>query len=264
MIEYIENNICNERILIITDIHNCHIDWYDTKNDDRMSVLCSALKEQYKSTPYDCILSLGDYSLDFWKWQIGGSYLWSPPVSRTTEFMEKYASRFPAKAYFLAGNHEQYGNEKWQEITGNPREFAVVYGNYVFAMLDTFAGDLDPTENHDGVYTGINTEFLTAILKKHPDKKIVLCAHDIVPEKESNEAKSIICSENRILCAFTGHTHDSDIKITGNDMRNLPIIYCGNFSYSVSDKPKNWGYRILNLSDGNFSTEYIVNTTQNS
>lgn len=91
--------------------------------------------------------------------------------------MKKYCSRFPQKTYLIPVNHEQYGNEKWKEITGFDREFSVVYGNYVFVMLDTFAGELDPTENSDGVYTGINIDLLKEVLQNHPDKKIILCAH---------------------------------------------------------------------------------------
>lgn len=257
MTEYIvEKN--HDRILLITDIHNCHIDWQDTRCEDRMNFLCECLKGEYEKHPYDCILALGDYSLDHWKWQEGGSFLWNPPVCRTKEFMEKYASQFPAKAYFIAGNHEQYGDKTWQELTGNPREFCIVYGEYVFAMLDTFAGDLDPSENSDGTYTGINPEFMQEIIKKHPDKKIVMCAHDIIFAGEPETSHKIISENSNIICGFAGHTHCSDISIADEKYRHIPVIYCGNFSYYVESKNITpWGYRILDTKDNSFSTDYI-------
>lgn len=256
--EYTLNPPENNRILLVTDIHNCHAEWYHTKNEDRMELLCKALTEAYEKRPYDVILCLGDYSLDFWVCNIGGSYLWDKPVSRTQEFVEKYRSRFPVQSFMIPGNHEQYGNEKWKEITGTPREFAVVYGDYVFAMCDTFAGNLDPTENSDGTYTGLNVDFLTEVLNAHPDKKIFLCAHDILADKENEAAKVLIRDNKQIICAFAGHIHQSITCFLDESWRNLPVIYCGDFSYegiAYSDKP-HWGFRFLNLGE-HFTTEYI-------
>ena len=256
--EYTLNPPENNRILLVTDIHNCHVEWYDTKNEDRMELLCKTLQESHEKQPYDAILCLGDYSLDFWVWDICGSYLWDPPVSRTKEFVEKYRCRFPAPSFMIPGNHEQYGNDTWKEITGTPREFAVVYGDYVFAMCDTFAGDLDPKEHSDGTYTGLNVAFLREVLENHPDKKIMICAHDIYADRESEEAKALIRSNSNILCAFAGHIHQSITLLLDESWGKLPVIYCGDFSYqgkAISDKP-HWGYRILNLGD-RITTDYI-------
>lgn len=256
--EYVVPVSENRRILLVTDIHNCHINWYNTQTADRMEHLCNALCETHKKRPYDAILCLGDYSLDFWVWDIGGSCLWDPPISRTQEFVEKYRPRFPVPSFMLPGNHEQYGHEKWEALTGNPREFAVVYGDYVFAMCDTFAGNLDPRENSDGTYTGLNVAFLTEVLNAHPDKQVFLCAHDILADKESDEAKALIRDNRRILCAFAGHIHRSLTLFLDDSWRNLPVVYCGNYSYegqAISDKP-HWGFELLSLKKAPFA-EYI-------
>lgn len=256
--EYILEFPKNNRILLVTDIHNCHVEWYNTRNETRMELLCDALADACQKRPYDAILCLGDYSLDFWAYDIGGSCLWDNPVSRTQEFVEKYRSRFPVQSFMIPGNHEQYGNEKWKEITGTPREFAVVYGNYVFAMCDTFAGDLDPTRHSDGTYTGLNVTFLQEILAAHPGKKFLLCAHDILTDQESEEAKALIRDNKQILCAFAGHIHQSKTLLLDDSWRNLPVIYCGDFSYegnAYSDEP-HWGFRFLELGK-HFATEYI-------
>ncbi len=255
--EYTVKSTENKRVIIITDIHNCHLDWYDMPTAERMELMCEVLKKEYEFKPYDCILALGDYSLDYWKWNIKGSYMWDVPVSRTDEFMKLYCSKFPAESFLIPGNHELYSEEDWKHFTGFPREFSVVYGNYVFVMLDTFAGDLAPKEHSDGVYLGLNVELIKEVLANHPDKKIILGTHDIDIRKESEEARELIAGEKRIVCAFAGHTHRDNTVILPDEWRNLSVIYCGDFSYnSGRQKEKNWGYRILDLGGAAISTEY--------
>ena len=255
--EYTVESAENKRIIIITDIHNCHFEWHDTKNEDRMELMCEMLEKEYGIKNFDAILALGDYSLDYWKWNEKGSYMWDPPVSRTDEFMKKYYTRFPAKTYIIPGNHELYSNEEWIYFTGFPREYSVVYGNYVFVMLDTFAGDLAPKEHSDGVYSGINVELVKDVLARHPDKKVILCTHDLVVSKESEETAELIRNEKRIICAFAGHTHKDNTVILPDAWRNMCVFYCGDFSYNGGrQKEKNWGYRILDFNGESLSTEY--------
>lgn len=255
--EYTVENTDNKRIIIITDIHNCHFEWHDMPNEERMELVCDSLKKEYELKPYDTILALGDYSLDYWKWNIKGSYMWDVPVSRTDEFMKKYYPKFPTKAYIIPGNHELYSNEEWIHFTGFPREYAVVYGDYVFVMLDTFAGDLAPKEHSDGVYSGLNVKFIKEVLCDHPDKKIILCTHDLDASKESEEAAELIREEKRIICAFAGHTHKDNTVILPDSWRNMCVFYCGDFSYNGGrQKEKNWGYRILDFNGESLSTEY--------
>jgi len=247
-----------ERVAFISDIHICHLDFHDTPTEKRMERLIEKVNKEYDRLKFDCILALGDYSLDHWKWNCGGSYLMDPPVSNTDKFVKLMDGKLPAKMFMIPGNHEQYSNEDWIRITGYPREFVVIYGEYAFVMLDTFGGELDPNYNHDGVYTGINTELVKAVLADHPDKKIVLCVHDLIIDKESEEARELICSEERILCAFAGHTHRDNTLILPPEWRRMPVFYCGDFSYNGGrDKKKNWGFRTLGIPTGKFSTEYV-------
>ena len=258
IMEYICPSTENKRILIATDLHYCDKIWHDRTKYERMKLLCEVINAEYEKQPFDLMLCLGDYSLDFWAWETKGTYLNTPSVSDTANFMKEVYPKFPVKPYMIPGNHEQYGNEKWKEITGFDRQYSIVYGDYVFLMCDTFAGNLDPTEHSDGTYTGIDTEFLKSALERHPDKKIILCAHDILTDMENEELKQLIRENERILCAFAGHTHRSNTLILDEEWRNLPIFYCGDFSYSNnSDKPGcNSGFRILDFSKG-FSTIYI-------
>jgi len=251
-----KNNEFN-KILIITDIHHVNHNWGDATLEERMTHLVENVNKQYEKDPFDMILCLGDYSLDHWQWGEGGSYLHNPPLSNTDLFMKNIYPKFPTKTFIIPGNHEQYGNEKWKEITGFDRQYSLVYGDNVFLMLDTFGGDLDPTENRDGTYTGVDTDLLKKALADHPDKKIFLCMHDLYPTHESEEIKQLIRENDRIICAFTGHIHKSNTLILGNEWRNFPVFYCGDYSYSADPlKPCNWGFRTLDLNDG-FSTDYI-------
>ena len=258
MKEFIVESTPAKRILIVTDVHNCHLHWYDTTTCDRLNFMCQALCAEYEKRPFDCILSLGDYSLDFWQHGEGGSYLWEKPVSNTQNFVQTYVEKLPKRLFMLPGNHEQYGDKDWEKITGYPREYAVVYGNNVFVMADTFGGNLDPKHHHDGVYTGVNPALLTEVLRAHPDKKIFLCAHDFIPALESPQTQKIICENKQIVCAFTGHTHRDNTVILSDEWRNMPVFYCGDFSYNLArDREKNWGYRTLDFKEGVFSTEYV-------
>ena len=247
-----------KRLLLVTDIHHCHGRWYEEDSERRMDLLCRSLQEEYERRPYDAILALGDYSLDFWAWNEGGSYLWDPPISNTEIFVKTYVPQMPTDIYMIPGNHEQYGEQTWQSITGRPREYVIIYGDWVFVMLDTFAGQLDPTVNHDGCYTGINTRLLSQVLEDHPGTKIVLCAHDLYIGRESEEARTLVLENRSIVCAFAGHTHRDNTLILPDSWRNLPVFYCGDFSYSESrQKEKNWGWRTLDLSRNAISTEYV-------
>ena len=248
-------NRTHNRVLLVTDIHYCSKTWHDAACDTRAGALVEALHRQMEETPYDLILCLGDYSLDFWAWEEGGSYVNEPHVSFTKQFVDRYVPRFPVKPYLIPGNHEQYGNEKWQQITGFPRQFCVCYGDTLFVMCDTFGGNLDPTGHSDGTYTGIDADFLRQALERHPDKQVVLCMHDLIPEKESEEARALIRSNPRIRCAYAGHVHISETILLDESWRNLPLIHCGDFSYNLGSKRLNWGFQLLDLNKG-FTTWY--------
>lgn len=111
------------RIIVCSDVHYCHIDWYGVSCSDRLNKMVQDINDYKLKKYYEKILFLGDYSLDFWAWDIGGSYV-RDGISNTSNFIDKIASKLDAPYYMLPGNHEQYGNKKWKEITGNNRQDA--------------------------------------------------------------------------------------------------------------------------------------------
>lgn len=244
----------SKRILLISDVHNCHKDWYGVSNDERMERFVRHLHEEYAREPYEMILFLGDYSLDFWQWDEKGCYV-DHQESRTQEFVEKYVRRLPAPWYMIAGNHEQYGEEKWKEITGCSRQGAVTVGDWLFVMLDGFGANLDPDFHSDGTFTPIDVSFVRAQMEKHPNHKVVLCSHHFDHRYETDEGKALI-QDPRIVCLFAGHVHLSRIV----DFLGKKLIWTGNYSYSSEKDPMQsmWGYREAILSEDSITTRYIT------
>ena len=252
------------RIIIASDIHFCEEGWYGFERENRAEALCAELAAEYEKAPYEALLLLGDYSLDHWAWNTKGTYL-TKGVSNTALFRERYLHRLAPKGVALrmiAGNHEQYGEEKWQEITGGfHRRDHLVVGDYLFILEDTFGGDLDPAEHSDGTYIGADVAEIKALMAEHPDKKVILCAHWFDVTKESEAFLQLLRTEARILCLICGHNHRSRVDTTGEENGNKPILYTGNYSYSGEKNAVRClcGYREMILGDAGISSCYIVN-----
>ena len=81
-----------KRIIIASDIHLCHADWYGVKAEDRVQKFIDDVKAEYEKQPFEALLLLGDYSLDHWSWQIKGSYI-GKGLSNAKRFAEEYLSQ---------------------------------------------------------------------------------------------------------------------------------------------------------------------------
>jgi uroporphyrin-III C-methyltransferase len=178
-------------------------------------------------------------------------------------FAERYLKRIAPEGVelrMIAGNHEQYGEKLWNELTGYQRRDHLVIGNILFILTDTFGGDLDPTEHSDGTYCGANVADIKELMAKYPDKKVILCAHWFDVNLESPEFLELLRTEERILCLFCGHNHRSRVSSTGDENGNKAIIGTGNYSYS--GEPNNVrclpGYRVLEIDGERLSCKYVV------
>ncbi|MBQ9116096.1 MAG: metallophosphoesterase [Clostridia bacterium] len=249
------------RIILASDIHYCEGGWYGIPRDRKAEELCEDLAYEYKKEPYSALLLLGDYSLDHWVWKTKGTYL-TRGISDTKLFVDRYLHRLlpeGVECRMIAGNHEQYGEKLYEELTGYKRRDHIVCGDLLFILTDTFGGDLDPTDHSDGTYIGVNMADITALMTKHSDKKVIICAHSFDMEQESEEFKALLRSENRILCLICGHNHKSIVSTTGEENGNKPILYTGNYSYSGEEEPTRClsGYRELIITDSGISSKYI-------
>ena len=114
-----ENPYKDMTLVMASDIHLCHLDWYGMKNADRVQKFIDDLNDFYDDEGYDAILYLGDYSLDYWETGNFGSWR-HRGVSNTYNFLKQYAARLTCPDYYiLPGNHEQYGEELWEELSGS-------------------------------------------------------------------------------------------------------------------------------------------------
>ena len=251
----------SKRIIIASDIHLCHEDWYGVKAEDRVQKFIDDIKAEYKKHPFEALLLLGDYSLDHWKWQIKGSYI-EKKISNTKRFADEYLSQLkdlPIEIRMIAGNHEQYGEKLWNKLTGHHREDVYVTGDWLFVLMDTYKGGLDPTEHHDGVYTGADMEFINKQLKAYPDKKVIICSHYIEPWRDTEEFKALL-RDDRIICLFAGHTHKSEIWYMEEEYGSKKTIFTGQYS-ELNKKimtESMWGFRELILNDSYIESNYIT------
>ena len=251
-----------KKIILMSDIHYRCADYYGRTGEEIAELLCDDLNAEYIKEPYDALLLLGDYSLDHWVWGKGGTYL-NHGISNAELFANKYLSRIAPNGVtvkMMPGNHEQYGEELWNKLTGHHRNSHAVIGDILFILTDTFGGDLDPTVHSDGTYTGANVVNVKELMARYPDKKVILCSHWFEMSAESTEFCELLRTEDRILCLFCGHNHKSRVDSTGEENGSKPILYTGNYSYSgeknnVECLP---GYRRLEIDESVISSCYVV------
>jgi predicted phosphodiesterase len=254
-----------KRVIMLSDVHLCHLNWFGMTSEQRLDKMIKELNEDYEKSPYDMVLFLGDYSLDFWVCAEGGSYLNPGHISNTANIIKNYFSQLPAPFYMLPGNHEQYAPETWKAIVGTDRYFTVPYGPYLFIMLDTFSGHLGPDFHSDGTYEPVKVDYVKKIMAENPGKKFFLCAHDFYVGQETQEFKDLL-SDPDILCLFAGHTHESRIFSLGAEFHNKCLVRTGNYAYSHAFEGQfaSWGWRELICEDDQkrVKTEYLLPETK--
>lgn len=251
----------SKRIILASDIHLCHADWYGVKAEDRVQKFIDDLKTEYEKQPYEALLLLGDYSLDHWKWQIKGSYI-EKGISYTKRFVDEYLSQLndlPIEIRMIAGNHEQYGEKLYHELTGYHREDVYVTGDWLFILMDTYKGGLDPTENHDGVYTGADMAFIEKQMKAYPDKRVIICSHYVEPWRDAEQFKDLL-RQDRVICLFAGHTHKSEIWHMEEEYGLKKTLFTGQYGEMNSKvlTDSMWGFRELILNDSYIESNYIT------
>lgn len=250
------------RILLTSDIHCTHLlEWYGVSYRNRMQHWVDAVIAEHERQPIDLIVIMGDVSLDFWQHNGGGSYI-NEEYSSTEEFVEDFVGQLPGKIdlFMMAGNHEQYANEDWLELTGNERQGAFILGNQLFLMLDTFAGELDPDYHHDGKYTGVDMEFVNEQLAAHPGMDVWLIAHYFDMSKEGDEFRQLLKTNDSIRGLFQGHTHLATPIKLGNEYNDLVIAQTGNFAYTKDPDVAGsfWGFRDLVIDEEGATSSYII------
>ncbi len=244
-----------KRVLLLSDLHYCQEEYGGISRDEKALRLMSAIQQEHEKEPVEMILFLGDYSLDHWAWKTLGTWL-VEGKSYTKQFVERYAHMIPVPYYMLAGNHEQFGQEMWREITGFDRSAHFVVGDYLIILWDSFGANLDPTEHSDGTYTPIDVAATRTLMEKYPDKKVILCSHSFQPNLSDEEAELI--ADERIVCLFHGHTHLSDVRTLPVEYGSKKLIQTGSWAYTTPAGSTPCGMRELYLETGKVRSSYIV------
>ncbi len=249
------------KIILASDIHLCHCNWLGVAPEVRVQKFIDDLKAEYQKEPFEALLLLGDYSLDHWKWQIKGSYI-AQGKSYTKIFVDEYLSQLanlPIEIRMIAGNHEQYGDALWHELTGHHREEFYITGDWLFILMDTYKADLDPTEHSDGTYTGADMDLIRRMMDAYPDKKVILCSHYVEPWKDTEEFIDLLRNDDRVVCLFGGHNHRAEIWGM-EEYGKKPVLSCGQYADPGTKPPTDcmWGYRRLILTDTYIESCYVT------
>lgn len=249
-----------QRVLLLSDLHYCQEEYGGISRDEKARRIIELINEEHRKEPLAMILFLGDYSLDHWAWNTKGTWL-TEHKSYTKLFFDRYCQELPAPFYMLPGNHEQYDEEQWQQITGFRRSAQFVIGDYLFILWDSFGADLNPTEHSDGTYTPPNAKNLLRIMDEHPGKKVILCSHSFQPTLAPEECALI--RDPRIVCLFQGHTHLSRVITLPEEYGGKKLIQTGAWASTYTPATNYpWGVRDLYLETDRITSGYIVPSQQ--
>ena len=249
------------RVVLSSDIHYTNLQqWYSTDYRVRLQHWVDTVLAEHEKDPIDLLIINGDISLDYWI--NGGSVVTYGKDKATAKvFVNKYLSQLPDEipVYIIPGNHEQYSNADWLEITGNNRQGYMYVGGRLFICLDNFAGELDPTYNHDGVYTGTDVAYVNELMATYPDCDVYLIAHHFNTDKEGAAFRNLLKDNDRIKGLFAGHTHKTAIIELGAAYGNKTIAQTGNFAYFKDSATESfWGFRELVITDTDAYSQYII------
>lgn len=267
------------RVVLMSDLHDCHIDWYGVTNKDRLDRFIAQYTDYCRQNNVVHTFMLGDYALDFWGWNEGGCYV-NNGTSNTDHFVKNYVSAIPTPVSMIPGNHEQYSDADFVRFTGNHRRSSVTVGDYAFILLDSFGFDLDPKVHSDGTYSPVDVEWVKGEMAKYPGKKFFLCGHhfgvniDMATgdvqlrygrqfdhDEESDAFRKLVREDDRIIALFQGHTHYCAAYKLGEEYGCKYILQTGNYSYSGNKEDPGkafWGWRELILSPEGAVSRYYT------
>ena len=250
--------MCGYRVLITSDIHCTDLeDWYGVSDGDRMEHWLREVLAEHEKEPFDLILIPGDISLDYHQeltpFQKG--------YSTAYLFMKMYAPRLPAGVPVLvgAGNHEQFPEEVWRKITGDPRQSYHVLGEHLFILLDGFNAALGTEYDSSDVYVPADTDYVRALMEAHPGKNVWLLSHWFEIGEETEGFRQLV-RDPRVKGLFMGHSHDHRLIALGPEWGDKVIAQTGNFSYTMSGAHTGgfWGFRDLRIRGDRAVSSYIM------
>ena len=238
---------------------------FGKKQGEKVQKIYDDIMEENRRSPLDAVLVLGDLSIDDYDYR-------NLPWNFCKKFKEECMDRLPCPSYAIPGNHDSYTNDKWVEVFGYDRQYAIeLVGDNVFIMADTFADTpANPANPASGSpHTKLDEAFLCECLEKYKGKKIFLCAHHFNADRTFEESTKKIIKENPdIVCLFRGHVHINSVIDLGEDFGGKQLIDIGGYGYSgrkvdgkwdfnVFDFSWAWGYQIVEVYDDKIRTYHV-------
>lgn len=224
--------------------------------DDRAQQWVDAVLEEHRRQPFDMMLFLGDYSLDWWgdqgTWQKEG-------FSDAVKFFEKYMSRLPGDlpVYIMAGNHECYTDAQWKALSGYSRQGVITLGDNVFIMLDAFNSPALGDVTTEVGYTGPDLAYAKEQIEKYPGYNVYLCGHRLYEDAFAE----LIAANDRIRAVIYGDTHRTIAWQATFGSNTVAVAETGQFSYPGINEVLhgwNWGFRELCITQTGAVSNYII------
>ena len=249
------------RIILSPDIHYTRkLQWSGLTSEERAQMWVDAIIAEHEEEPIDLVVLMGDISLDHW--MHGGNWLEDEESDAEIFIWEQAIAKLPKEieVFALPGNHEQFGYDEWEIMMGNERQDYRVMGDHLILLLDNFADGLNPEEDHDGVYTGVDMEYVNEIVAQYPDKYIWIVTHFTHLPFESEAFKEFLRTNTNVKAIFHGHNHTLDVEDLGEEYNNVKLIMCGQFSYTGSQAPLDqyYSFRDLHLDRYGGVCNYII------
>ena len=255
------------RVLITSDLHYQNLGNINTltglSKEERLKKWVDYVNKEHAEDPFDLIVINGDLTLDYCA-ESGGEVLYENSGNNGLigEFVTNYISQLPedVPVYIMPGNHEQYGNENWNNITKCDRQGYMILNNSLFLFLDNYNDNLDPTEASDGTYTKTDVDYINKMMNQYPSCDVYLIAHYFDTEYESSnnsQFKNLVATNDRIKGLFQGHTHNAYTIALGEEWGNKTIAQTGSFANTDADGDKFWGFRELIITPHSAYSQFI-------
>lgn len=254
------------RVIVTSDVH--YTDLNGSPNgynaDGRLQLWVDSILQEHEKESVDLVIVNGDVSLDYREANGGGDLLVSG-ISGTELFVKNYVSQLRAKGIsvvVLPGNHEQYSEDDWRELTGNNRNETYELGNNLFIMPDSFGTNLDPqgdAQQSDGTYSAFDVAYLKKMMSQYPEHNVYIVSHHInMAQQQDSQFLNLLQTNENIVGLFSGHTH-SALTLGGEDDTTTyggkTVAQTGHFSWEKDTT--SWGFRDLVITADSAECKYI-------
>ncbi len=210
------------RLIFVSDVHymtegvpqdkDGYQYYYGEENDFRIQKIITLLNEEYQKAPIDAVVFLGDSTHE--------------KEAYFRELCTTWLPKLPCPAYLLPGNHENYSDEVWREMTGYGRQYNLKLPYVHILMCDCFSDARHPHQLQP-----VDMDFVSEQVKKYPGEKFLLCTHYF----QMDEAlEQWLFSTPEVIAIMHGHTHLSLPKV--ESFGGKKVISTGNFSYGLNMK----------------------------